>query len=112
MSAGTKVNDSTGAMPFLLGALGLVFPRVALILVWLFGSDGYLSQPFESRAWPILGFLFLPLTTLAFAYGMNSLGQPGEMTPLGWVLVAIAGLTDLGLVGNGERGRRHRRHKS
>lgn len=94
-------------MPFLLGCLGLAFPRFVLVLVWLFGG-GYIGRAFDSVVWPVLGFLFLPLTTLAFVYSMNSLGAPGEVPPLGWVLIALAGLSDLGLIGNGERGRRHR----
>jgi len=95
-------------MPFMLGCLGLAFPRFVLVLVWLFGG-GYIGRAFDTVLWPILGFFFLPLTTLAFVYGMNSLGGPGQMTPLGWVLVGLAAVSDLGLLGNGERGRRHRR---
>lgn len=94
-------------VPIVVGCLGLLFPRLALFLVWAFGG-GYLGRAFESTVWPILGFIFLPLTTLAFMYSMNSLGEPGQIPPLGWVLVVIAGLIDLGLIGNGERGRRHR----
>lgn len=98
-------------MPCLVGVLGLLFPRFALFLVWLFG-DGYVGRAFEGNVWPILGFLFLPLTTLSFVYAMNSLGEPGQIPPLGWVLMAIAGLIDLGLIGNGERGRRCRMRRS
>lgn len=94
-------------MPFMLGCLGLAFPRLVLVLVWLFGG-GYLGRAFESVLWPVLGFFFLPLTTLAFVYASNSLGAPGQVPPLGWVLVGLGALIDLGLVGNGERGRRHR----
>jgi hypothetical protein len=99
-------------MPLVLGCLALAFPRVVLILVWLFGS-GYLGRAYESRIWPVLGFLFLPLTTLAFAFGMNSLGAPGEMTPLGWVLVVVAVLSDLGMTErSGRHARRSRRSRS
>ncbi|MEQ9498293.1 MAG: hypothetical protein RIT81_15580 [Deltaproteobacteria bacterium] len=92
---------------FLLGCLGLLFPRFVLVLVWLFGG-GYIGRAFESFLWPVLGFFFLPLTTLAFVYAMNSLGTPGAVPPLGWVLVGLAALSDLGLIGNGERARRRR----
>jgi len=87
-------------MPCLLGCLALSFPRFAVFLVWLLGGN-YLSRPFEHWLWPFLGFLFLPLTTLTFAYAMNSIGNPGQMSPLGWLLVALAALLDLGLVGQG-----------
>lgn len=88
-------------MPCFVGCLAIVFPRLALALVWLFGGT-YLERAFEHWLWPVLGFFFLPLTTLAFAYGLNSLGG-GTMTPLGWVLVAIAAACDLGLLSGGGR---------
>ena len=92
-------------MPLALGCLALVFPRLAIVLVWLFGG-GYLERAIESGFWLLCGFLFLPLTTLAFAYSMNSLGPPGEIPPLGWVLVIVAAMIDLGLTGKGQRSAR------
>ena len=71
-------------------------------MVWLFGGN-YLARAYDTWLFVVLGFLFLPLTTLAFAYGMNSLGQPGQMPPLGWLLVALAAAADLGLIGGGGR---------
>lgn len=90
-------------MPCLIGALALIFPRLALAVVWLFGG-GYLERAYEHWLFPVLGFLFLPLTTLAFAFGMNSLGSPGHMEPLGWLIVALAAAADLGIIGSSRRG--------
>lgn len=87
-------------MPCVVGCLALGFPRFALFLVWLFGG-GYLHRAYGSALWPLLGFFFLPVTTLAFAFGMNSLGHAGQMPPLGWLLVAVGLLIDLGLLGGG-----------
>lgn len=96
-------------MGCLIGCLALAFPRVALFLVWLFGGS-YLSRAVEGEwIWLLLGFFFLPLTTLTFAYAVNSLGAPGDVPPLGWVLVGVAALLDLGLLGGGARGARRRR---
>ncbi len=89
-------------MPCLVGCLALAFPRLALFLLWLFGGD-YLGRAFDHTLWPLLGFVFMPLTTLAFAYGMNTLGAPGQMEPLGWLLVALAAAADVGLLGGGGR---------
>jgi hypothetical protein len=89
-------------MPCLLGCLALAFPRVALVLVWLFDS-GYLVRAYGSWLWPLLGFVFLPLTTLTFAFASNSLGTPDAISPLGWLLTAVALLVDLGLLGGGQR---------
>ena len=87
-------------MPCLIGCLALAFPRVALALVWLFGGD-YVSSAFPHWIWPLLGFFCLPVTTLAFVYSSHSLSAQGHFTPLGWVVVGIAGLIDLGVLGGG-----------
>lgn len=97
-------------MPFAIGCLALVFPRFALFLVWLL-AGGYLSRAYESWLWPLLGFFFLPLTTLVFAFAMNSVGAPGAVTPLGWLLTGVAVLADLGLLGGGGRSARSRRRE-
>ncbi|HEX6766668.1 MAG TPA: hypothetical protein VF103_14340 [Polyangiaceae bacterium] len=101
-------------MPCFVGCLALAFPRLALFLVWLFGGN-YLARAYDSSIFPLLGFLFLPTTTLAFAFGVNSLSPPGHMSPLGWLITGLAVLVDIGLLGGGgksaskwrdERGRR------
>ena len=95
-------------MPLFIGCLAVAFPRVAIALVWLFGGN-YLSRAYDHWLWPFLGFLFLPLTTLAFAFGVNTLGAHGQMPPLGWLLVGLAAAADLGLMGGGHRAWRERR---
>lgn len=81
-----------------------------MIVVWL-ASPGYLEEAVRPSYWLILGFLFLPTTTLAFAYASNSLQPAGEVPALGWLLIAIAMLIDLGLFGNGARSSRKRRKR-
>ena len=95
----------TWPMPCLVGCLALAFPRVALFLVWLLGET-YLSRAYEHWIWPVLGFFFLPLTTLTFAFAHNSLWAGGEVTPFGWLLIALAAAADLGLLGGGGRSAR------
>jgi|GEM_PF-2726309 len=81
----------------LLSAL-LGLPRIGFIAVW-FLEPGYITKALEGNTlFALLGFVFLPLTTLAFAYGSNTLGGPGEMTPFGWGLTAIGFAIDIGLV--------------
>jgi hypothetical protein len=89
-------------MPFLVGCLALAFPRIALFFVWLFGGD-YIGRAYDHWIFPLLGFFFLPLTTLTFAFGLNSLSQPGQMAPLGWLLTGLAVLVDIGLIGGGRK---------
>jgi hypothetical protein len=85
-------------MPCLMGCLALSFPRFALFLVWLLGGS-YVERAFGGWLMPLLGFFFLPLTTLAFAYSRHSLSFAGELTPLGWLVVIIALFIDVGLLG-------------
>lgn len=83
-------------MACLLAILGLFFPRLVILLVWIF-SD-YLSRAVGSWLLILLGFLFLPFTTLACAAAIN---EGGGIHGLWIVLVVVAVLADLGLLGNG-----------
>jgi hypothetical protein len=89
-------------MPCLMGCLALSFPRFALFLVWLLGGS-YLERAYGGWLLPLLGFFFLPLTTLAFAFSSHSFGYAGHLTPLGWLVVVIALGVDIGLLGGGSK---------
>ncbi|HVS10278.1 MAG TPA: hypothetical protein VMS76_10430 [Planctomycetota bacterium] len=91
-------------MPCLLGCVALAFPRIALVLVWLF-VPGYIGGAFTSLLWPVLGFIFLPLTTLVYAWAINS---HGAIDGLFLVALIVAVLVDLGLLGGGASSRRTR----
>ena len=97
-------------MPWLFGCLAIGFPRLALFLVWLFGGT-YLQRAYGSVLLELLGFLFLPLTTLTFAYAHNSLSTAGQVSSLGWLLTAIAVLVDVGIIGSSQRQRRRARDR-
>ncbi|MAJ46622.1 MAG: hypothetical protein CBC35_04895 [Planctomycetes bacterium TMED75] len=78
--------------------LALFFPRVILVLIWLFGG-GWLQDSFQTQLWPVLGFICMPLTTLAYAVGWH-MGD-GTIELPGTVLIVVAVLIDLGLLGGG-----------
>jgi hypothetical protein len=80
----------------------LFFPRVAIILVAIFSN--YLGRAYEHWIFPVLGFFFLPLTTLAYAWAWHHGG--GSVSGIGLVVVVLAVLFDLGLLGASERDRR------
>jgi hypothetical protein len=87
-----------------LVALLLFFgPRVALFCAWLL-SHWY--DAFESRTVALLGFLFLPWTSLAWMLVfLHHHGDVGD----GYVLVLAAGLAlDLGAYGGSQASRRRR----
>lgn len=83
-------------MPCLIGCLAMFAPRIAIVLVAFF-SD-YLLRAFDSGCWICLGFVFLPTTTLAYAWAKNS---GGGVEGLELVIVVVAALIDCGLVGGG-----------
>jgi hypothetical protein len=83
-------------MPCLLGCLALSVPRLVLVLVWLF-SD-YLGRAIHSNLMLLLGFVFLPLTTLVYAWAKNANGSVEGMY---LVFVIVAVLVDVGIVGAG-----------
>jgi hypothetical protein len=100
---------NNASMPCLIGCLALLFPRVVIVLLFVF--TGYLQRAFAnvSLLWPVLGFIFLPVTTLAYALAMNA--NNGQVSGLYLVLVILAVLFDLGLLGGGgSQGRKYRNY--
>ena len=86
-------------MPCFLLFIVLLFPRVALLLLWFFSN--YLQRAFQaSLLLPLLGFIFLPVTTLVYAWELNS-GMPTSGINLVWLLLAV--IIDLGGLGGGAR---------
>src|ERR1039457_3393187 len=57
-------------MPCLLVLLILAFPRIVLVVMYL--TSTYLQRAYQDLIIPILGFFFLPLTTLVYAWLVNS----------------------------------------
>jgi hypothetical protein len=84
--------------------LALSAPRFAIVLVVLF-SD-YIGRAFTTGLWPFLGFLFMPLTTLAYAWAINS---RGSVTGVPLAVVVLAALIDLGMIGGSASRRRRAR---
>ncbi|MBL0157813.1 MAG: hypothetical protein IPP47_12020 [Bryobacterales bacterium] len=85
-------------MPCFLVIVILFFPRLALALMWLFSN--YLGRAYQGILIPLLGFFFLPLTTIVYAWEVNS-GMPTTGINLLWLLIAV--VIDLGGLGGGAR---------
>ena len=90
-------------MPCLLLIVFLAFPRIALAVLFLFTD--YLQRAYQGLLLPVLGFIFLPLTTLAYAWMMNT-RQP--IAGINLVILIIAVVVDLGGLSGGEYHRRTR----
>ena len=80
----------TPKMQCCLGCLMLLGPRFVLFVLFL--TSDWLGRAYDINLWPFLGFLFLPWTTLAYAYALNEGG--GLQGPY-LALWMVALLTDL-----------------
>jgi hypothetical protein len=94
-------------MPCILAVLALISPRLALFLLWIFSS--VLSRAFDSWIVPLLGFFFLPWTTLAYA-AFWDWGPGHHVAGFEWFFVILAFVIDLGSYAGGRRARADRRH--
>ena len=90
-------------MPCCLVIGVLMFPRIVLVCMFLL-SD-YLSRAYHGLIIPLLGFFFLPTTTLAYAWLVNT-HRPIEGINL--VILVVAVIVDLGGIGGGARQRNRR----
>jgi hypothetical protein len=90
-------------VPCLLLIIFLAFPRIAL--AFLFFTSNYLQRAYHGLLLPLLGFLFLPLTTLAYAW-MTNTRQP--IAGINLLILIIAVVIDLGGLSGGEYHRRSR----
>ncbi len=92
-------------MTCLMAMLALAFPRFVIVLVVIF-SD-YIGTAYQTTIWPLLGFFFMPVTTLAYAWAMHS---SGSVAGAQLVIVVIAVLIDLGIIGGGATNPRVRQY--
>jgi uncharacterized oligopeptide transporter (OPT) family protein len=87
----------------LLVIVFLALPRITL--AWLFLFTNYLERAYHGLILPVLGFLFLPLTTLVYAWIVNT-RQP--IAGVNLVILIVAVVIDLGGLSGGEYHRRRR----
>jgi hypothetical protein len=90
-------------MPCLLVIVLLAFPRLVLLLMFL--TSNYLQRAYHDLLIPILGFVFLPLTTIVYAWLTNN-HMPLEGINLLYLIIAV--IVDVGGLGGGESHRRSR----
>lgn len=86
----------------LVALLAAISPRLALLLVWIFTPE--VAQAFRGGfIAPLIGLIFLPLTTLAFALAY---APAVGVTGAGWALIIVGLVLDLGTYGGSARTRR------
>ena len=91
-------------MPCLLFVFGAGFPRIVLVLLWLFNS--WFSAAYANILIPILGFIFAPLSTIWYAVVQHYYGGVWSLWPLVGMVLSVA--IDLGVIGGGARERSRR----
>ena len=89
----------------IVALIALISPRFAIFLVWLFDNDR-MSAAFNSFWIGLLGFLFLPWTTLAWAVCYAPIRG---VTGFGWFVVGIAFLADIMTYVSSHQARQQRR---
>jgi hypothetical protein len=86
----------------LLALCGLLMPRLVIIVLAIFTE--YMAVAYETTIWPVLGWFFMPFTTLAYCAAM--VNNDHQVTG-GWIVIMIiAVIMDLGSNGNATRSRR------
>jgi hypothetical protein len=89
----------------LVALASLIGPRLGMLVWWLFDMDRW-ARAFGSVAWPVLGVIFAPWTTLAWVVVYT-----GGVHGIEWVLIALGIIFDLGSLSGGNRSRRRRRRE-
>ncbi|MCL4858554.1 MAG: hypothetical protein KJZ93_04080 [Caldilineaceae bacterium] len=79
-------------------------PRAAILVWWLIDSARVTMAVGNNFLWAILGWVFLPWTTLIYIFLMPVNGLVG----FDWVWIALGLLADLGMYGGGAYGNRGR----
>jgi len=86
-------------MPCLVVALGLIAPRVTIVVLWFFTA--WFHGVFETALWPVLGFLFMPVSLLWYSVVFNFFGGEWTIVPVVGMIIAV--LVDIGAVGSARR---------
>jgi hypothetical protein len=94
-------------MPCVVAAIALLVPRVVMFFIWLLTDWFQLAFSGVLWIWPVLGFFFMPYTTLAY---MATMLNNGHVVSGWWLaLIIVAAIVDAGHWGGGGR-IFHRRH--
>ncbi|MGN6366804.1 MAG: hypothetical protein ACTHN5_00805 [Phycisphaerae bacterium] len=80
----------------LFAVIGAIWPRIALVFLYFFTVIPH--QVFKTTLWPLLGFLFVPTTTLAYELCLFYIGPVENIWCLLIILLAfLHDLTQLGV---------------
>ena len=87
----------------LLAMLAAFAPRLVIIFAWIWSPRWELVWAGTSFIWPLLGFIFLPYTTIMYVL----VWSPGGVGGWDWLWIGLGIILDLlkwGVIGNSRRG--------
>lgn len=73
-------------MPCLFVLLALVFPRLVIVLLWLFTNW---FRVFDTLLWPLIGFIFLPTTLLWYTAVQHWFAGQWTFWPVAGLVIAL-----------------------
>ena len=95
-------------MGCILVIIALAVPRVLMFIAFLLTN--WFGRAFETRLWPLMGFVFMPYTTLAYVAAMLNNNQALDG---GWLaLFMLAIVVDVTHWGSGGQTYRKKSHRS
>jgi hypothetical protein len=94
-------------MGCIIAILALMLPRGLMFFIWLLTD--WFARAFSTWWWPLLGFLFMPYTTLAVMAAM--LKNNHSVSGFWLALVILAAFVDISHWGGGGRTMRRRRKR-
>ncbi|MEP6794315.1 MAG: hypothetical protein ABJB16_08320 [Saprospiraceae bacterium] len=89
-------------MPCFAVVIALLFPRVVIAVLWF--MTHWFNGVFDSILWLVLGFIFMPFTTLWYSVVINHYG--GNWSNMNIAVMVLAVVIDLGSTGGGFKSRR------
>lgn len=95
------INKQRIIMIFVFLILAFFVPRISILLLWFFTN--WFNGVFQSILWPIIGFIFLPATTLWYSVVFNWFDNSWSAIPIIGLVICL--LIDLSPAG----GRKYRR---
>ncbi|MHC4600849.1 MAG: hypothetical protein ACYS47_17800 [Planctomycetota bacterium] len=93
-------------MGCLVTLLALITPRIVMVGIWL--TTDWFGRAYETTLWPVLGFIFMPYTSLAY---MAAILNNGRVSGLWILLLIVAIIADLSSDGEASR-RRARKQRA
>jgi hypothetical protein len=74
-------------MPLMLLLFSLLLPRVAIVLLWLLTN--WFQGMFQNLFWPVLGFIFMPLTLLWYSAVVRFFNGQWTWLAMGGLVLAV-----------------------